>query len=57
MILTSFKVNKIATTILTGMVLEEVTLRTESIPRILQSVGYSGSDPTEFTQRMIKSFF
>jgi hypothetical protein len=57
MILTSFKVNKLATTILTGMVTDEVTLRTESIPRILQSIGYSGSDPTEFTQRMINSFF
>jgi hypothetical protein len=56
MILTSFKVNKIATIILTRMVTDEVTLRTESIPDILQR-GYSGSDPTEFTQRVTNSYF
>jgi DNA-binding MarR family transcriptional regulator len=56
-ILTSFKVNKTATTILTRMLIDEVTLRIESIPRILQGIGYSGSDPTEFTQRIVDSFF
>jgi DNA-binding MarR family transcriptional regulator len=56
-ILTSFKVNKTATTILTRMLIDEVTLRIESIPRILQGIGYSGSDPTEFKQRIVDSFF
>jgi hypothetical protein len=56
-ILTSFKVNKTATIILTRMLIDEVTLRIESIPRILQGIGYSGSDPTEFKQRFVDSFF
>jgi hypothetical protein len=56
-ILTSFKVDKTATIILTRMVIDEVILRTESIPGILQSIGYSGSDPAGFTQRITDSFF
>lgn len=56
-ILASYKVNKTATNILTRMLLEEVTLGTTSIPRIIQGIGYSGSDPTEFTQRIFDSLF
>jgi hypothetical protein len=56
-ILNSFKVNKTATIILTRMLTDEVTLRIESIPRILQGIGFSGSDPEEFKQRIVNSFF
>lgn len=56
-ILTSFKVSKTATIILTRMLIDEITLRIEYIPRILQGIGFSGSDPTEFKQRIVSSLF
>jgi DNA-binding MarR family transcriptional regulator len=55
-ILTSFKVNKTAMLILTRMLIDEITLRIESIPKILH-IGFSGSDPNEFKQRIVNSFF
>jgi NAD(P)-dependent dehydrogenase (short-subunit alcohol dehydrogenase family) len=56
-IITSFKVNKTATIILTRILIDEVTLRIEYIPRILQGIGFTGSDPEEFKQRIVNSFF
>jgi hypothetical protein len=55
-ILTSFKVNKTAALILTRILIDEVTLRIESIPRILH-IGFSGSNPDEYKQRIVNSFF
>jgi hypothetical protein len=56
-ILTSFKVNKTATIILTKILTDEVMLRVGYIPTILQGIGFSGSDPTEFKQRIVDSYF